>query len=40
LLERGLAMQAGMGADIRFEPEGLCCTLRLPLLPRPLPNLG
>jgi len=22
-------MQAGMGADLRFEPEGLCCTLRL-----------
>jgi PAS domain S-box-containing protein len=30
LLERGLAMQAGMGADLRFEPEGLHCTLRLP----------
>jgi PAS domain S-box-containing protein len=30
LLERGLRMQAGMGADIRFEPEGLRCTLRLP----------
>lgn len=30
LLERGLAMQAGMGADLRFEPEGLRCTLRLP----------
>ena len=30
LLERGLAMQAGMAADIRFEPEGLRCTLRMP----------
>ena len=30
LLERGLAAQAGMGADLRFEPEGLRCTLRLP----------
>ncbi len=30
LLERGLAMQAGMGADMRFEPEGLRCLLRLP----------
>jgi hypothetical protein len=29
-----------MGADIRFEPEGLRCILRLPLLPRPSPNLG
>ena len=33
LLERGLAMQAGMGADIRFEPEGVRCTLRLPPSP-------
>ena len=30
LLERGLAMQAGMASDLRFEPEGLRCTLRLP----------
>lgn len=30
LLERGLAMQAGMAADIRFEPEGLRCTFCLP----------
>jgi two-component sensor histidine kinase len=30
LLERGLAMQAGMAADIRFEPDGLRCMLRLP----------
>jgi PAS domain S-box-containing protein len=30
LLERGLAMQAGMAADIRFEPEGLRCTISLP----------
>jgi PAS domain S-box-containing protein len=33
LLQRGLAAEAGMGADIRFEPEGLHCTLRLPLAP-------
>jgi hypothetical protein len=26
LLDRGLAIQAGMVADIRFEPEGLCGT--------------
>ncbi|WP_222440828.1 sensor histidine kinase [Siccirubricoccus deserti] len=30
LLERGLSMQTGMGADLRFEPEGLHCILRLP----------
>ena len=30
LLERGSATQAGMGADLRFEPEGVRCTLRLP----------
>jgi PAS domain S-box-containing protein len=30
LLERGLAMQAGMRADLRFEPEGLRCTIFLP----------
>ena len=30
LLGRGLSTQAGMGADIRFEPEGLRCTLHLP----------
>ena len=30
LLERGLAAQAGVGADLHFEPEGLRCTLRLP----------
>jgi two-component sensor histidine kinase len=30
LLERGLAMQAGMAADLHFEPEGLHCTLRIP----------
>ncbi len=34
LLERGLAAQAGAGADLRFEPEGLRCTLRLPSPPR------
>jgi two-component sensor histidine kinase len=33
LLQRGLVAEAGMGADIRFEPEGLRCTLRLQLLP-------
>ncbi len=30
LLERGLATQAGMRTDLRFEPEGLRCVLRLP----------
>ncbi|MBD0272905.1 MAG: sensor histidine kinase, partial [Acetobacteraceae bacterium] len=30
LLGRGLATQAGMAADLRFEPEGLRCTLRMP----------
>jgi two-component sensor histidine kinase len=30
LLERGLAAQAGVAADLGFEPEGLRCTLRLP----------
>ncbi len=34
LLERGLAAQAGAAADLRFEPEGLRCTLRLPPSPR------
>jgi two-component sensor histidine kinase len=33
LLERGLAAQMGMGADLRFEPEGLRCALRLPPSP-------
>ncbi|GGG35989.1 hypothetical protein GCM10010964_24870 [Caldovatus sediminis] len=32
LLQRGLARQAGMEAELRFEPEGLRCTLRLPVL--------
>jgi PAS domain S-box-containing protein len=32
LLGRGLATQAGMGADIRFEPDGVRCTLRMPPL--------
>ncbi len=32
LLGRGLAAEAGMGADLRFEPEGVRCTLRLPPL--------
>jgi two-component sensor histidine kinase len=40
LLQRGLAAEAGKGADIRFEPEGLRCTLRLPLLPKPPSKLG
>jgi two-component sensor histidine kinase len=31
---RLLAMQTGMAADLRFEPEGVCCTLRL--LPPPV----
>jgi PAS domain S-box-containing protein len=31
LLQRGLARQAGMEAELRFEPEGLRCTLRLPV---------
>ncbi len=35
LLGRGLAMQAGMAADLRFEREGLRCTLRLPPPPGP-----
>jgi two-component sensor histidine kinase len=35
LLQRGLVAEAGMGADIRFEPEGLRCTLRLPLVTSP-----
>jgi len=30
LLGRGLATQAGMGADIRFDPEGVRCLLRVP----------
>ena len=30
LLQRGLTAQAGMGADLRFVPEGVRCTLRLP----------
>ncbi len=34
LLGRGLATQAGMGADLRFEPEGVRCALRLPPPPR------
>jgi two-component sensor histidine kinase len=38
LLERGLAMQAGMGANLHFEPEGLRCTLRLPSLRLARPN--
>jgi hypothetical protein len=30
--KRRLAAEARMGANIRFEPEGVRCTLRLPLL--------
>jgi two-component sensor histidine kinase len=37
LLGRGLMAQAGMGADIRFEPEGVRCTLHLPRLPTGVP---
>jgi PAS domain S-box-containing protein len=37
LLGRGLATQAGRGADIRFEPEGVRCTLHLPRLPIGVP---
>jgi two-component sensor histidine kinase len=33
LLQRGLASQAGLASDLRFEPEGLRCTLRLPPAP-------
>jgi PAS domain S-box-containing protein len=33
LLGRGLAAEAGVGADLRFEPEGVRCTLRLPPSP-------
>ena len=40
LLERGLAAQAGMGAAIRFEPEGVRCTLGLPPLPIGPPAKG
>jgi two-component sensor histidine kinase len=29
LLEQGLAAQAGVRADIRFEREGVCCLIRL-----------
>ena len=32
LLGGGSAAQAGMGADLRFEPEGVRCTFRLPPL--------
>jgi PAS domain S-box-containing protein len=32
LLGRGLTLQAGMAADLRFEPEGLRCTISLPEL--------
>jgi two-component sensor histidine kinase/PAS domain-containing protein len=34
LLNGRLAAQAGMGADLRFEPEGVRCILRLPPPPR------
>ena len=39
LLGRGLATQAGRGADIRFEPEGVRCTLHLPRLPIGVPAM-
>ena len=32
LLERGLAAEARMGADLRFEPEGVRCLLRVPVV--------
>jgi two-component sensor histidine kinase len=32
LLNGGLAAQAGMGADLRFEPEGVRCLLRVPVV--------
>lgn len=38
LVERGLAMQPSMGADLRFEPEGLRCMLRMPSPRRVRPN--
>jgi two-component sensor histidine kinase len=34
LLERGLAAQAGVAPNLRFEPEGVRCILRLPPSPR------
>jgi PAS domain S-box-containing protein len=37
LLGRGLTAEAGMAADLRFEPEGLRCTLRLPQVLTDLP---
>ena len=37
LLQRGLKTQAGMGADLRFEPDGVRCTLRLPPPPTGAP---
>ena len=40
LLERGLAMQKGMKADIHFEPDGLHCILHLPPNHRVLPDRG
>jgi two-component sensor histidine kinase len=38
LLERGLAAEAGMAADLWFEPESLRCVLRLPLPHSVRPN--
>jgi two-component sensor histidine kinase len=40
LLGRGLGPEAGMGADLRFEPEGVRCALRLPPLPAGSPARG
>jgi two-component sensor histidine kinase len=40
LLQRALTAEAGMGADIRFEPQGVSCILRLPLVPRSHPANG
>jgi hypothetical protein len=33
LLEPGLGTETGVGADMRFEAEGVRCTLRLPFWP-------
>ena len=37
LLQRGLKTQAGLRADLRFEPDGVRCTLRLPPPPTGAP---
>ena len=40
LLNRGLAAEAGIGADMDFAPEGVRCTLRLPPLRVTSPTTG